>query len=64
MPSIAGMLAKTVKQQHGGRPTAAETIGTSQFQQQKGRLAKTRMPEIVETSRQGTSNSRDANSTI
>jgi hypothetical protein len=47
MPSIAGMLAKTVKQQHGGRPTAAETIGTSQFQQQKG-----------------TSNSRDANSTI
>jgi hypothetical protein len=28
-PSEAGMLAKTVKQQHGGRPTAAETIGTS-----------------------------------
>jgi hypothetical protein len=25
-PSKAGMLAKTVKQQHGGRPTAAETI--------------------------------------
>jgi hypothetical protein len=35
-PSKAGMLAKTVKQQHGGRPTAAETIGTSQCQQQKG----------------------------
>jgi hypothetical protein len=35
-PSKAGMLAKTVRQQHGGRPTAAETIGTSQCQQQKG----------------------------
>jgi hypothetical protein len=35
-PSKAGMLAKTVNQQHGGRPTAAERIGTSQCQQQKG----------------------------
>jgi hypothetical protein len=51
-PPKAVMLAKTVKlAMHGGRPTAAETIGTSQHQQQKGPITK-RMPEIVETSQQ------------
>jgi hypothetical protein len=38
------------RQQHGGRPTASETMGTSKRQQQKGDLKKTRMPDIVETS--------------
>jgi hypothetical protein len=50
-PPKAGMLAKTVKPAISWRrPTAAETIGTSQCQQQKGRPVTTRMPEIVETS--------------
>ncbi len=35
-PPKAGMLPKNWSwQQHGGRPTAAETMGTSQLQQQK-----------------------------
>jgi hypothetical protein len=35
-PVKAGMLAKTLKPATAWRPTAVETIGTSQRQQQKG----------------------------
>jgi hypothetical protein len=52
-PSKAGILAKKVKPATAWRrPTVAETIGTSQRQQQKGDPAITRLPEIVETSQQ------------
>ncbi len=72
---MAGMLAKTVKpptawreaKQHRGRPTAWREANSSKDNRNitestaEGRPATARMPEIVETTNNSTSISRDAN---